>query len=121
VTQPQPHMDFSEIRTAAHHLAQKRRDARRDYERYSEQAADAERDYRKRLAKAFAEAKSAGDVTAAQAELHAYAQAADHKHKRDLAQAMAKSCLLRIEELEADRAMLRQLGDWSQRMEGVAA
>ncbi len=112
----QPHFDMAEVRAAAHKLAESRREARRDYERYSEQTADAERDYRKRLAIAFAESKSR-DVTAAQAELEAHAAAADHKHRRDLASSLAKSCLLRIEELEADRAMLRQLGDWSQRME----
>jgi hypothetical protein len=32
---------------------------------------------------------------------------------------MAKAALLRIEELEADRAMLRQLGDWSKELETV--
>jgi hypothetical protein len=115
------HFDMSEVRAAAHQLAQRRREARRDYERYTEQAADAERDYRKRLAQAFTTAKSKSDTTATQAELEAHAAAADHRHRRDIAQAMAKSALLRIDELEADRAMLRQLGDWSQRIAEVAA
>ena len=121
MSNPRPHMDFDDIRRAAHMLGQKRRDARRDYERYMEQSADADRDYRKALAIAFAEWKAKDGVTAAQAEIAAHAAAADHKHKRDLSSALAKSCLLRIEELEADRAMLRQLGDWSQRIAGVAA
>jgi hypothetical protein len=121
VTQPQPHLDFQEIRTAAHQLGQKRREARRDYERYADHAAEGERKYRKTLAIAFVEARAKEGVTAVQAELEAASRAADARYERDIAQSMAKSALLRIEELEADRAMLRQLGDWSQRMEGVAA
>ena len=114
----EPHFDMSEVRHAARELAKRRREARRDYERYSEQAADAERDFRRELATGFAKAKSSG-MSVGQAEIEAQGQAAEARHTRDLAQAMAKSALLRIDELEADRAMLRQLGDWSQRMEEV--
>src|SRR5262245_7587554 len=119
MNQPQPHYDITEIRAKAHELGKKRREARAAYERFSREAADADRDYRKRKAVAFTRARAAG-ASVAEAELDCDAAAADDKHRRDIAQSLAKAQLLRIEELEADRAMLRQLGEWSQRMEHVA-
>lgn len=122
MTEIQPHMDFGEIRAAAHDLAEKRREARRDYERRSEEAAEAERDFRKELAIQFTCCRS-DDKGVGESEILAngHEQVAGYRHKRDICQSLAKAALLRIEELEADRAMLRQLGDWSQRMEGVVA
>lgn len=101
-------------------LQEARSAARRDYVRYSEEEAEADRQYRMTLASAFAQCK-ANDMTAAQAEVEAHARASDAKLKRDLAKSMSKSALLRIEQLEADRATLRVVADWSQRIEGVTA
>jgi hypothetical protein len=112
-------LDLAGVRQAAHALGQKRRDARRDYERYCEKAADAERDYRKRLAIAWASMRSEGLLSMGAIEVQANSDAADQKHTRDIAQSLAKSALLRIEELEADRAMLRQIGEWSKELETV--
>ena len=72
------------------------------------------------LAQAFAKCK-AGDATAAQAELQAHADASDAKHTRDLAKSMAKAALLRIEALEADRATLRSVAEWSQKIDSTGA
>lgn len=112
------HLSFEEIRAAAHDLAQHRREARADYERYIKKAADAERDYRRALAIEFTRAK-AGGAGVGEAEIRAQGAVSTHRHERDVAQGMAKAALLRIEELEADRAMLRQLGDWSRGLETV--
>lgn len=114
------HLSFDEIRSAAHDLAELRRQARRDYEKRSLEAAEAEREYHQRKAVEFAKARSQ-EKGVGESEIIANGESAGKRHARDVAQALAKAALLRIEELEADRAMLRQLGDWSQRMEGITA
>ncbi len=114
----QPTLTLDDFRQQSRQLHDARGDARRDYERYAHQAADAERDYRRELATAFARAKSS-EMTAGQAEVQAHADAAEARHKRDLAQSMAKSCLLRIEAIEADRATLRSIATWSQAIDAV--
>ena len=114
---PQPVLGLQEFRDNAHKLGVARREARRDFERYSELEADAEREFRKTLAIAFAKAEG----TAAQREFIAQQEASDARHKRDLAKAMSKSALLRIEELEADRSILRDIGSWSRAIDGVTA
>lgn len=113
-------LTLPEFRRKANAMQQARSEARRDYARYAEQEADQDRLYRQTLAQAFAKAKS-GDATAAQAELQAHADAADFKHARDLAKAMAKAALLRIESLEADRATLRSVAEWSQKVDATGA
>jgi hypothetical protein len=112
------HLSFDEIRAAAHSAAQWRRDARANYERYSKEAADAERDYRKRLAIEFTQYRAEGKG-AGESELLAHGKAADDRHRRDIAQGQAKAALLRIEELERDQATLRQLAEWSKDLEVV--
>jgi len=117
---PQPTLTLDEFRAKANAMQQARSDARRDYERYAEQEADADRTYRQTLAQAFATAR-AGDMTAAQSDVEAHSKASDAKHTRDLAKSMAKSALLRIEALEADRATLRSIAEWSQRIDSTGA
>lgn len=120
MTSPQPVLSLDEFRRQSRALQEARTAARRDYERYAEEEAKADKQYRMTLAVAFAECK-AKDLTAAQAEHEAHSRASDSKLKRDLAKTMAKSALLRIEQLEADRASLRSVAEWSQRIEGVTA
>jgi septal ring factor EnvC (AmiA/AmiB activator) len=110
------HLSFDEIRGAARDLAENRRRARRDYQKHAEEASDGEREYRKRLAIALAQYRSEGKG-AGESEILAQGDVADWRHRRDLAQAMARADLLRIEELEADRAMLRQLAEFSKELE----
>src|SRR5690349_624059 len=113
MSQPQPTLTLDDYRAQSRQLHVARNDARRDYERYATEAAESEREYRQQLAIAFANAKREEGVTAAQAELEAHAQASEARLKRDLAQSLAKSALLRIEAIEADRATLRSIGEWS--------
>lgn len=119
MTGPQPTMSLDEFRRGSHSLTKARQEARRDYERYTEQEADAEREYRRTLATAFTEAKV--NTSVAEAELIANERASEARHKRDIAKGLARSCLLRIEALEADRATLRTVAEWSQRIDGVTA
>lgn len=118
MNQPQPTLTLDDYRTKSNAIHKARAEARRDFERYAEQEADAERLYRQQLAQAFAKAK-ASDATAAQAEIQAHSDASDARHTRDLAKAMAKAALLRIEALEADRATLRSVAEWSQKVDAV--
>lgn len=118
MTGPLPALDLDDFRRRAADVTRQRREARRDYERYAEQAADADREYRKTLATAFITAK-AGDATVKQAELEADAEAADARHKRAIAESLAKAALLRVEECERDAATLRTVYE-SGRREGLA-
>ena len=117
---PQQTLGLTEFRRLAHKLGTERGEARRDMERYAQQEADAERDYRRELATAYAKARSAGE-TGNGAEIAARAEAADAKHKRDLAAAMYHSTKERIASIEATRAMLRAEAEWSQRIDGTVA
>lgn len=116
---PQPTMTLDGLREGARKLSTARSEARRDYERYAEEAATAEREYRVTLAKVFARERSAGEPAGA-SEILAKAAASEAGHRRDLATSLAKSALLRIEALERDAATLRSIADWSQRIDGGA-
>src|SRR5262245_8607087 len=114
----EPTIDFGDLRRAYHENAEQRREVRRDRKRFAEMKADKECLYRKRLWSAFAEKRSDKESVAA-AELYARAEAAELGRERDMADACVKDCDHRIDQLEAERASLRQLGEWSMRLEGL--
>lgn len=113
-------MDLAERRAADRALSEQRRDARRDYVRYAEQAADAEQEYRKTKARRFVELRAEGEAQES-AKIQAEADAAEARHKRDIAAAMAKAALLRIEEAERDSVTVRDIHASSERVDGLAA
>lgn len=115
---PRPTLGLEEFRANAHALALARRKARQDFELRSVEQADAEREYRKAQAIAYAEARADG-CTNAEAEIRVAGATADLRRARDIAKSQAKSAQLRIEELEADRTILRDVGDWSRAIDGV--
>lgn len=117
---PQPTLSLDEFRRQSNTLQYERITARVRYEEHAAEEAQADHDYRVKRATEFARCKSLG-MTAGQAEIQADADAAPLKLKRDLAKSKAKGSLLRIEQLEADRATLRSIAEWSQRIEGVTA
>lgn len=117
---PAPTLGLDELRRGARALTEKRREARRDYVRYCEQEADADRDYRRTMARSFTRLRSGGEPVGA-AEIIARADAADAKHRRDIAASLAKASLLKIEELERDSATLRSISTWSMKIDGVEA
>lgn len=120
MTEDRRTMDLAERRAADRTLAERRQEARRDYVRYSEQEADADRDYEKTRARVFAEAKSDG-LSDRTAELKCREAAADHKHRRDIAHSLARAALLRIAESERESVTVRDLHASSERVEGLAA
>lgn len=117
---PDPTLSLDELRRGARQITERRRDARRDYERYAKEEADADLEYRKTMAKAYTAARADG-VTDRGAEILARDAAAEAKQRRDIAASLAKSALLRIEECEREAATLRSIAEWSQRIDGGVA
>ena len=113
-------MDLAERRLADRTLAERRQAARRDYIRYAEQEANADRDYAVTLAKTLARCRLQGDPVGA-AEIAAKAAAAEHKHRRDIAKSLAKAALLRIDETEREAVTVRDIHSSSERVDGLAA
>ena len=113
-------MDLNARRRADRTLAERRQEARRDYVRYAEQAADADREYRRIKASTYAEQRSQGN-TSVGAELEANAAAADARHRRDIADSLAKAALLRIEEASREAVSVRDIHATSERIDGLAA
>lgn len=106
-------LEIDDARRASHALAQQRRAAETELDRLTKEAADAERFYRKELARSFLLAE--GD-TAAHREAHARSLAADAGHKRDLAAGLVKAQHERLRGLEGERSQLKTICEWSAKM-----
>lgn len=113
-------MGLDERRRADRTLAERRQDARRDYVRYAQEAADADLDYRRTKARVYMEQRSEGN-TSIGAELQANAVAGDARHRRDIAESLAKASLLRIQEVERESVTVRDIHSTSERIDGLAA
>jgi hypothetical protein len=113
-------MDLAERRAADRALSEQRREARRDYLRYAEQSAEADREYRKAKARKFVELRAEGEPVES-AKIQAEAVASDAKHRRDIAASLAKAALLRVEEAERDSVTVRDIHSSSERVDGLAA
>jgi hypothetical protein len=106
-------LEVDEGRKASHALAVQRRAAEKTLEELTDDAADKERLYRKRLAEAFV---TAAGSTAAEREANARADASDASYERDLAAGMVRVQEQRLRGLEGERSQLKTLMDWSSRM-----
>jgi hypothetical protein len=111
-------MDLQERWQVERRIAEARKAARRDYVRYSEESAVADLEYRKTKAIKLVEYRSEGEP-AGVAEVRAEADAAGHKHKRDIAASMAKAALLRVDESERESVVVRDLHATSERIDGL--
>lgn len=112
-TNPVP-LDSTEVRIQFRNLAENRRKARGDYIDCAREEAEAEHRFRKVRAIKFAEARKEGEPQDA-ADIYARSEAADAELERNLGHSKAKAALLRIDELEADRANLRHLSEREER------
>lgn len=106
-------LEIDEARRASHALAQQRRAAETRLDELTREAAEKERDYRKKLAESFLHAK--GD-TAAMREADAKKLAADAGYERDLAAGLVKAQHERLRGLEGERSQLKTLSEWSAKM-----
>lgn len=111
-------MDLGERREAERKIAQSRRDARRDYVAQSEIAANEDLSYRKTKAIKLVEYRV--NEPAGVALVLAEADAAEHKHRRKIAESLAKAALLKVDETERDSVTTRDLHATSQKIDGLA-
>ena len=79
-------------------------------------AADAERDYRKKLAEMFVTAEGG---TAAAREADARAGAAEAAYERDIQAALVKVMQEKLRGLEGERSMLKTLMEWSMKADAT--
>lgn len=106
-------LDMDDARRASQRMAQRRRDGEDAYEAQIDKAAEAERTYRKALARALVAAEGR---TAAEKEATARAVAADEAYDRDLQAGMVKAMGERLKGIEGERSMLKSLIEMSSRI-----
>ncbi len=104
-----------DAREAMQLLSRQRRAAEQEHRNQIERAAEAERSYRKGLARAFVETEG----TAAEREAKARAQVADLSYQRDLQAGLVKACMERLQGLDGERASLHRLVEYSVRLVAV--
>lgn len=110
-------LSMDDAREATTKVARQRAEAREQFEQAITDAAEAERQYRKALAVAFVTAT--GD-TAAQKEANARKGAADDAYNRDLKAGLVKVAQERLNEIDAVRASLHRLIEWSRAIDPMA-
>lgn len=113
-------MDLNARRRADRTLAERRQEARRDFTRYAQEAADADLEYRKVKARVYMEQRAEGN-TSVGAELVANSAAGEARHRRDIAGSLARASLLRVQEVERESVTVRDLHSTSERIDGLAA
>lgn len=113
-------MDLAERRAADRELSRQRQDARKDYVRHAEEAAEADCEYRKTKARVFLEKRHAGESVEG-AKIFAEAEGAEAKQRAAIASSLAKAALLRVDEKERDSVTVRDLHASSERIDGLAA
>ena len=110
-------LDYESGRLAAKTLNERRAAARSDLETATGKLVDAERDYRKRRAERIGVAKGTVDEKKAWLD----GDTADLRAKRDGAEWAVKIVQERLAELDAQRASLHRLLEWSMRLDPMAA
>ncbi len=99
-------MDLDDYRRRSEKIVRARHSAIEEYQRQGLAEAEAEHDYRKSKAVSLARVRSEGK-SVTEAEVLAEGEAAGHKKLRDTAHVLARSSLLRVQELERNAASLR--------------
>lgn len=100
-------VDLTAIYALGHRLAEARREAIESREKHETEAANAEHEYTKMRAVAYARSRGQGNTDKG-AELYANEQAADKKLEMRLAEAKRKSADLHIEEIERNQASVNK-------------
>jgi hypothetical protein len=113
-------MDLGERRASERQLHDARVAARREYVAQAQVAATADAEYRKVKAQVFTTLRAEGQPVEA-AKIQADAASADERHRRDVAQSLAKAALLKIEECERASVTIRDIHASSERVDGLAA
>lgn len=115
-----PTLGLDELRRKATAIHRDRLEAVEKLRELMHEAAEAERLYRKTRAIAFTQARSEG-MGVGESEITADGTAVDARFERDVASGMVAAQREYLALLERDASTLRQVADWSQRIDGVAA
>lgn len=110
-------LDFEDAREAMKALAEQRKKTRGEFEQATGRLVDAEREYRK--GRALARVKCEGS-TAADRKDEIDAATADLRHVRDGAEWAVKICQEKLQEIDAQRASVHRLVEWSMRLDPFA-
>lgn len=110
-------LDYEEARAAYKESGRQRRDARVELERRIADLAEKERLYRVARAQAYVtvDAPAAGERDAKVDE-----KASGARRDRDIAKGMVDAAKERLAEIDADRASLHRLVEWSMRLDPYA-
>lgn len=110
-------LDYADAREGLRDLARRRRAARAQRERAHADLAEAEREYRKAKAQAYVVVKASETegqkLTAGERDTRVEEATADLHFARNIAQGMLKSAEELLDEVDAERASLHRLMDWS--------
>jgi hypothetical protein len=107
-----PGITFEQAQRGYEQIKRERRKARETYRSHLRVKAQKNHDHAKAMALAFAKHRGEGKPVE-ESKILAKADAAHLELDRDLADAEAKAALAHLEELEASRASLRQMADWT--------
>lgn len=110
-------IDYEDGRAALKEINLRRSTARDDLEEATEKLIDAERDYRKGRAEKIVKAEG----TALEKKEWLDGETADLRHRRDGAEWAVKIIQERLAELDAQRASLHRLIEWSMKFDPLAA
>jgi len=117
---PAPTLGLDELRRKATAIHKDRLSAVEKLRELLYEAAETERLYRKTRAIAFATARGEGKGVG-ESEITADGASVDARFDRDIAAGMVTAQREYLALLERDAATLRQVADWSQRVDSVAA
>jgi hypoxanthine phosphoribosyltransferase len=109
-------LDFDDARTALRAVAEHRRQAREWKQRSMAEEAEKERTYRKLRAEAWLKAP---ESTAKEREDWVNSETRDARYERDIASRLVKAADERLSEVDAERASLHRLIDWSMKVAPV--
>lgn len=111
-------LDYESFRDGARDLAGRRRDARQQLERAVRDHAEAECEYRKARAQAYVVVDGA---TVAEREVQVDERTAELRMRRDISKGMIDVAREHLAEIDAERASLHRLADWSAKVDPTAS
>lgn len=115
---PMPPMDLDDFRRGAHRLAEARRASVREYEAQIDTAANAESEYQRRKMTKIARLKAEGrSATEAIETAKGDDWVCEAQVNRDIAVDMKKAKLEAIAGIDAERASLHRVAEWSMQTE----
>lgn len=113
-------IDYSDFRSAARALLDRRRDAVAAFQTQAQTTAEAEADYQRTKARRFVALKSNVTVTEAEVRLKGDEEVAVAMIERDVQREALRARRADIEGVDEALATLRRLADWSQAERGAA-